>query len=116
MNELIQELIQLPETISYSALNEWKLCSWYYYSKNILKLASWENTVDSIYGNLVHDAVQTALEEPWMSEAEICNIFNRKWDIFFRIYGKYIDQEKYSKSNLEDAANGFIHRIREDCK
>lgn len=83
-------------TLSYSSMNDYYKCSFKYYIKNILKIDKYEETIDTIIGNLFHYILS------------IC--FNSNFN-FEKEFNNYIT--KYDLS-IQEAF--YINKLKEDLK
>ena len=81
----MNEKLPIVNTISYSGLSDWQLCSFYYKLVNIDRLKPWKNTVDTVFGQYVHKGCQDILQDKITIKAATKD-FERKWKKFCGIY------------------------------
>lgn len=85
-------ILDNPATISYSALNDWHYCPYFYLLADIKRLKPWKNSADTIFGTYIHSAVQDVLSDIKTVE-EATKVFNRKWKKLCGLYKKFLDDE-----------------------
>lgn len=85
-------IIQIPNTISYSALSDHHYCPFYYLLADIHRLKPWKNSPDTIFGTYIHKAVQDVLSGV-MSAEDAVKLFSRKWKKLCGLYKKFIVQD-----------------------
>jgi hypothetical protein len=76
---------KIPETISYSSLNDFQYCPRFFELMNIKRVIKRQNSIETIFGNLVHKEVQRHLSTKfhWQHYA---NYFEKVWSRFVRMY------------------------------
>ena len=86
------QICELIKTISYSSLEDWRYCPYYYKLRYLDKLKPFTNNLWTHFGKLVHRHLQNVLiekEEPHESADRFLKIWNR----FCRFYKKQIEEE-----------------------
>jgi hypothetical protein len=101
------------KTISYSSLINYKNCPHFFKLVNVEKIRKFENNPKTIQGTLVHQGVQNILFN-LKTEEETINRFKRTWKIFYRLYRKYIDLEKYDMKEMGQATVKVFKNIKKE--
>lgn len=73
------------KTISYSSLCDWQYCTHYYKLCHVQGLKSYENTIWTSYGGLIHKYVQSVLQneiEPSRASERFEKVWNRYCSMF----------------------------------
>lgn len=104
--------LPIVNNISYSSLTDWNRCPHLYKLKHVDRLKDFTSSIDTIYGTMIHRAVQAILLGESTEEIEL-ERFLRTWKKLCGIYKKFIDKDT---SFGEVAGTAIISSIREVFK
>lgn len=102
--------------LSYTSLVDADACPHRFKLKYIDKIKTFTNSIDTIFGNLMHECVQGFLMHK-RTKDETRKYFFRWWKTFYKIYKKHLDDKK-TVSFLRAGLNCLSHLDTsfEDCE
>ncbi len=80
--------------LSFSSITDLDDCRFRFKLKEIDKIYTFKLSIDTLFGKLIHSGVQNILQKDENPSIEI-KVFNRKWRLFFKLYKKFIDKQKF---------------------
>ena len=100
-----------PDNISYSTLMNFIKCGHFYKLTVIDNLGKFDNTLDTIFGTLMHRFVTSILTGTITEIAQ--KTFSRTWLKLGGIYDKYINHERYNIQRLNLAGLNILKTVKE---
>lgn len=95
-------------TISFSSLSDFAYCPRFFELMNVKKLVKRQNSVATIFGNVIHNLSQEILENKTNYEAAIVH-FTYFWKKFFSLYK--LDAQEHKALDLELAGISVLTNI-----
>lgn len=96
--------------LSYSSLKDKHDCGFRFKLKHIDKVPTFQSSIDTVFGTLVHQCIQKYLSEE-RDQKQARAYFVKRWQKLYQVYKKYLDVKKVKRYLL--AAINIIGHLDE---